>query len=523
VRFLPKEIRLVDGIILLIVLLVFSMIFGRLVSPQRFNYDESDYMYAASKGLLASYLDRPSISVVDFMRTGIQRGLHSSEWRGLSDYIRQRDDITLYRHFHAPLYFYWLRVFQMLFGSQEFRVRWTSMTSLMLMASIFYFGSFALLGRAGRLLGMLAAGLLLMSPTNIETARWISPHSLYSACSLATLLFLAKLVQTNDLRFLFGSLVCLGLALATIEYAPLLVLVLLMTVYLRRSALFPRWSPKELFRFWLLCGAMILFEIAAFWPAGLYKLDIVKNYLFFLYFATIRSHAAYGTESLAHLWWARIVSSPVEYFVLISMSCYFLYLFWRRRAPLELTPFFLYATLMFLTTLRNRSESAYYVSSLVAALDFVSAYLLWMLLQSQHKLRSGIVAFILLVIAANNFYFYYRPVSRSSPDETTTALIDMLSQSGVQEERLLVPRLYQPMVHYYFQGANISSYPEDQTTQQIFNELRANGLEGLVYEGTDFDGLGKILQTNWSVQSVIKPESDRLGRAVAYYRLRSMR
>jgi hypothetical protein len=146
-----------------------------------------------------------------------------------------------------------------------------------------------------------------------------------------------------------------------------------------------------------------------------------------------------------------------------------------------------------------------------------------MFLQSRHKLRWAVAVFILIVMAANNFYFYFRGVSRSAPDEAAVAIIDVLSQSGARDERLLVPKPYQPMLHYYFQGTKLSGYSEDQTTQEISSAVRTNGFEGVIYEGRDFDGLGKILRQDWTVQSVIKLESYRVGRAVAYYRLRPIR
>src|SRR5205823_1722757 len=110
-----------------VILAVFALLIGRLISAQYFSYDESDYAYAASKGFAASYLDRPSISVIDFVRTGLRRGLRSGEWRNLSEYIRHSDDIALYRHFHAPLYFYWLNLIETFSGPKESAVRWASL------------------------------------------------------------------------------------------------------------------------------------------------------------------------------------------------------------------------------------------------------------------------------------------------------------------------------------------------------------------------------------------------------------
>src|SRR4051794_23277003 len=123
-----------DLLILLLVMAAFASIFGKLVSTERFTYDESDYMYAVSKGFVASYIDRPSLSILDFVRTGIRSGLHSGERLNLSEYIRQQDDITFYRHFHAPLYFYCVDLIQNVASPTEAIARWTSLLSLMLIA-----------------------------------------------------------------------------------------------------------------------------------------------------------------------------------------------------------------------------------------------------------------------------------------------------------------------------------------------------------------------------------------------------
>jgi len=518
-----RIIRCLDVLTLLLFLGVFVLIFGRLVSPQRFSYDESDYVYAASKGFIASYLDQPSLPIIEFVRTGRRAGLDPSEWRKLSEYIRHSDDLVFYRHFHGPLYFYTLEFIQLFWGPKEFIVRWASLLSLMLTAVIVYGGSLALAGQQGRFVSSLAVGFLLLSPTNVETARWVAPHSLYAACAMATLFFLAKFIQTNKPGWLYGALLCLGMAFLVIEYAPLLLITLAATLSVQRSSVFARWSRKDAFLLCFKCTAIPLLVIGALWPASLYKLSLVKNYMFFIYYVIVRGQE-YGTDSQANVWLARVMSSPLEYLLLLSLSWYFLYRLCRKRELVYLFPFFLYAALMFLTSVRNRSESANYVSSFLPPLAVISAFAVSRMLDGQPKSwRVACAALIVSGLAANNYWFYYRIEAAKPPDERLAAIVNILEESGVRRERLLVPTNYRPTIHYYFQGTNLSVYTENSSKEEVYQLLANGNFDGVVYEGSHYEELRRFLEENCSVRPVIRLEAERPGRAVVYYRLLSVR
>src|SRR5215831_9948021 len=94
--------------ILLVVLAVIVPHFASATSPTPFAYDEADYMYAGTRGLLANYLDRPSQSLPDFIRKGLELARDQEQRLGMSEYIRSTGDITFYRHFHGPMYAYWV-------------------------------------------------------------------------------------------------------------------------------------------------------------------------------------------------------------------------------------------------------------------------------------------------------------------------------------------------------------------------------------------------------------------------------
>jgi hypothetical protein len=519
----PTHMRLADILILLVIVALSATLFRGLVSRAPFGYDEADYMYVASKGFVSSYLDQPSVDLTDFVRTGIKSGLNRDKWRGLSAYIRQTNDITLYRHFHGPLFFYCLSVWRSLFGPGESVVRWTSFLSLMLTAVVVYVGSFTLADKRKRLVAVLATGFLVLSPTNVEGARWALPHGLYSVFAMATLFLAAKLVQTGDLRYVYRAMFALSFAFLTIEYAPLLAVVLAVSVFLRRRELFGDLARKEVLRCTLRIVIIPVVVVGVLWPAGVYKLSLLKTYIFFSYIATIRNQA-YGADPLGQVWWTRFTSSPVEYSLLLFFTGYSVYLFFREHQLLPLQPFFLYALLMFLTTIRNHSGAAIHVLTLVTALGVISAFAISLTLRQMSQIKMSIsAAIVLLGLIFNNFWFYYRIEERRPADQRMIAVLDIARQSRAQGHPIIVPQNYLPTLHYYLQEADVSTYTEGTGATEVYQKIKTGELCDLVYEGDKFGEFRAMLERSWSVRLLTKIESTTSGRAVAFYQLAPLR
>ena len=87
-----------------LLLALFLLLITRNVSSEPYVYDEADYMYAASLGFAANWIDTPSIPISDFVRAGLSRGSRQA----LSEKIRSGNDVLFYRHFHGPLFHYLL-------------------------------------------------------------------------------------------------------------------------------------------------------------------------------------------------------------------------------------------------------------------------------------------------------------------------------------------------------------------------------------------------------------------------------
>src|ERR1700678_1938748 len=93
-----------EPVVFVLLLALFLLLVTRNVSREPYVYDEADYMYAASLGLVANWSDTPSMPIGDF----VHAGLDGDGRKALSERIRGGNDVLFYRHFHGPLFHYLL-------------------------------------------------------------------------------------------------------------------------------------------------------------------------------------------------------------------------------------------------------------------------------------------------------------------------------------------------------------------------------------------------------------------------------
>src|SRR5712692_4289542 len=109
------------------------------IATRPYTYDEADYMFDASLGYVANWTDSGSLSIVNFVGTGLSRGRDPGQRLALSDLVRNSSDPGFYRHYHPPLYYYWLVPVSRL-GLEERAVRSLSLLFPALTAVVLYFG-----------------------------------------------------------------------------------------------------------------------------------------------------------------------------------------------------------------------------------------------------------------------------------------------------------------------------------------------------------------------------------------------
>ena len=479
--------------ILLVLLSLTTTIFAPLRPSQRFGYDESDYMYAVSKGFLANYSDTPTLSLLAFVRAGVQ-GLKPSNWTKLSESIRRSDDIALYRHYHGPLHFYSILIAKAFVGhATERPFRLVAFAALLLAAVILFLGSTFVIPEYGAVAGCLSALFLLTSPNNLETAMWLVPHTLYVATALIALFLMAKFAQSPTLSYLYASVICIAIAFTAIEYAILLILTLLIITFINRQSLQLLRNSNYL-KIAGVCIGLFFGTVALLWPGGLFKFTLAKDYLFFLYFSTVRSAAAYGTDSLAEVWHLRLRSSPIEGIVLLMCVGVFIGQLFRKQCKSYLLPFAIYAGLVALTVFRNRSGSPFYISSLLPPLYFILAALIVELLKRARRAGYVVAALVAAAFVVSGYLYAYRPLSQPQTTTPTDGVVQVLSGIG-QNRTLLVPHDFVPTIHYYFPSNKLTPYPDTWTPAQLINEIRSSRYDGLVYVGQNYNSLERDVRS----------------------------
>ena len=271
----------------LVALLLFLI--TRKVSPEPYVYDEADYMYAASLGYFANWTDTPTLPLPDFLRIGLSSGKPGGNRQELSALIRQSNDALFYRHWHGPLYHYLLiPVSRLRFNEHDVRAAILFIPALTLLA--IYFGCLWLIpGGPGSLAAVLSSVLFLSSVAVFRSSE-LAPHQLSRSAILCCLLFLAKTVATGRRSYWYVAVVAAAFAFCTLEVAFALILTLAVCAYIERRALQVGWS------FIGRSVALFMATVLVIWPAAIFKLSVVKSYLFMAYLALFRK-APWGTSA----------------------------------------------------------------------------------------------------------------------------------------------------------------------------------------------------------------------------------
>src|SRR5271156_4628111 len=211
--YIGTLMRHVPAVTALLALLLIQM--ARNVAPDPYVYDEADYMYAASLGFLANYTDTPTLPIADFVRTGLARGRDPSQRHALSEQIRASDDVVFYRHWHGPIYLYFLIPISRL-GLSEIQVRTMMLAIPALTLAVIYCGCLWLIpGRLGTF-AALTGGLLFVSSNSVIGSTELASHQLFALFSIAFLFLLLKFIASRQDRYWYAAVIITGLAFCTL-------------------------------------------------------------------------------------------------------------------------------------------------------------------------------------------------------------------------------------------------------------------------------------------------------------------
>ncbi len=465
--------------LLSVVITVLVTFFTPNIPAARYSYDESDYMYAVSRGFFANYLDENSISLSVFLAKGTGEGIQAETQQELSDFIRASDDITFYRHYHAPLYYYWLALTGSLLGRSEVAMRSASFVILLLGAGAMYFICLALARENRHLAALIGVTFLLLGPVNTHTAMKITPHGLYALVVVVSLFCLSKLLEGGSIKYWYLSLFSLLVSFLTFEFAPLLLLTFLILVWRERRRVFTDLEIPDRKKLMIRSLAIIAVTLIIAWPGGIFKLTLLKNYLFFTYFTLVRGEA-YGSAGLLEAWWQRIGSSPLEFVAVgVGLSVTAIFFFKRKSNP-GLLPFLVYAALIFLATIRIRSQIPTYFSSLTMVIYVICAVSLAEALKGRQKLvKFGVPGVLILSLIVNNLLFVRPLLPSTISDPVLNRTVNHFLQTP-PAGKLLLPKTMRPIFHYYMPDYNLVTYPRSAGMEQLVAELENPEVSDLI-------------------------------------------
>src|SRR5271165_5870299 len=382
---------------------LFLLLITRNVSREPYLYDEADYMYAASLGFAANWSDTPSMPIADFLRAG----LHRDGSRALSDRIRSGSDVLFYRHFHGPLFHYFLIPVARL-RMPEHGVR---LCMLAIPA-----GTLAVIYFCCPLPGFLPALLFLTSYSVIFSTE-LAPHQLFALCCVTSLLLLSKAIATGRRAYWYASVGVSALAFCTLEVAFVLILTIAICGYIERID--GKCAMKSL--------ALFVGTVIAVWPAAILRLSFVKSYAVMAYLALMRE-APWGHAGFIDTWRARIVDSPLEWTLIVLAL---LAGFGKRR----FYPMGLFIALMLLATLRVLTSTPRYSLTFMPALDLLAGLTLFPSLGTLRRPASFAVA-ALAIAGLLGFAWFQVALQSHNSNPRSTAVLTYIQQNRLQNKTL---------------------------------------------------------------------------------------
>jgi Dolichyl-phosphate-mannose-protein mannosyltransferase len=460
------------GILAILIAELLALASGKVITIP-YYYDEADYMFAASLGCYANWIDAGSMPISNFIRIGFNRGTDPSQRAALSQLARSSMDPVVYRHWHGPLYYYWLAALSN-WHPQERTVRSLSLMFPVLTVVILYFATLRIVpAPAAQPAAILSCALFLWSQMTVRTTE-VVPHMLFVLCYVPALLFLAKSVSNGRRRDWYGAVVFTGLAFCTLEVTFVLVVTLLVCAYLYRKKLQVNWV------FTRNSALVLLLTILLVWPAAVFKLSFLKAYLSMAYFAIFRK-GAWGDVGFLETWAIRFTNSPLEWVAIAgSLIVFFAARLWRSLPAL--VPFAVYGWLMLVALLRVNTEGPRYMAPFFPALvifaGWTGGYLLGQFKSLAQWVRYATVAAVCALLLSITRAQLAGYLLREDP--YPQAMLAAVRQGGFETKTLLVPQMYMPTLHYYFPHGTFHPYLEPAEIPRL---LAAGQFDAVLYPG----------------------------------------
>jgi hypothetical protein len=427
------------------ILVTVCVLFAQTTSPGPFAYDEADYMYAGTRGFAANYLDRGSLGMLGYVEKGLALLHDKSQRASMSQFIRNSGDLDFYRHYHGPIYAYWIALWHSLGVSQESVYR-SSGLILHALATIVIFWMFRrVFPNLPVQAAFVAGAVFAMNRTALVAATGITQHVAFAFLACCTLFALAEFLRTGQDRFWYVASALAAASFAAVEIAAVMIASMAVTVV----ALDRKRGFKPLLSLFARGAVCFLAALAVLWPPGVFKLNALKGYMYLAYIAVGRK--TFTPIGPLDLWGFKLRVYPLEFVLLLGAMVAGVAWLWRTQSFRCLAPFLFYAIAFFGVTMVITAPYTYYHASLTMALAVVTGVLfgeLWNRVNATARVAA--LAAVMASLVALDVGFYRETAHEFSKQPTGTAdVLAYLNSHPTEEGPLVVPFVMVPPLHFY--------------------------------------------------------------------------
>ncbi len=468
-----------------------ALIYAPVISDHPFGYDEADYMWAGKQGLWANYSGEHAISLVEFVRKGLELSRHAGERQSLSEYIRSTGDIDFYRHYHGPMYVYWLALLHRAGVREENVFRGSGLLIHFASATLILFGIWAIFPSLPPIAALLACALFVFDRAALSAASGITQHVLFTFFCIASLLACSRFLRNLELKWFYASVALIACAVCTVETSVLMLAALGVSMIVEHRRIRMKWPTLRGL------GGLIGRGIGVFaltmlvcWPMGVLKLGIAKGFLQLAYIAVYRK--TFSPLGPLGLWETEFSVSPAEFSLLVA-GAVTAFILWRGFAQRrELLPWLAFIVVFFLVTLKVTVPYTYYYAPLTASFAVATGAAAGILWNRWPWLgRAGLLLVILTSIIAMTIPFreVLRQGKATRPDESS--VLKLVGEYPVEVGRqLYLPFQLVPMLHYYHPDIKTVGYDFDFSLSRLADGILSKDAAGIMFcEASFCDGL----------------------------------
>jgi hypothetical protein len=462
-----------------------------------YNYDEADYVWAGRNGgIWGNATDRNSVPLSEYVRRGIELYRDPSKRSEVSRFLRGSGDLGMYRHYHGPVYYYWLSLMDDLGLRREGAVRTSGLLIHIATGLVLMFGFWTLFPGLAAGAGFATGALFLFNRTALVAATNVTQHGMFTFWCAVTMVLLGLYTRNGSRRSIQAAGAATAVALATVETAAVLGVVALAALAYRNWPPWPNWRAALSQTLWrtLDYAAGFLVAMLVVWPAGVLKLAVVKGFMMLAYF-TVSARNNFSPIGPLELLKLKVEASPWELCFLLPVT---VVAFWLWRKVPDRDSYFAwiaYTAVFLLILLKITIPFTYYYAPLTMGMTMLAGVVVGYFWKNSRA--AGLVLALAATVSLVGSGWQYAGVMREiqAGKSYLTSLLASLGDQRI-EGNLLVPYQAVPTLHLYREDLHTIGYDKDWSIERLKQELIQPGTAKIMFcDGAFLKALGEAVHS----------------------------